>query len=452
VTKSHVGTVAGALTLALALAGAAHAGTAYVPLPGVEAVGPVSYRTQITVTNMGDELLNVEALQLAPGEDGSEVERARTRRLAVLPKRTFVFHPESGGRGLLGLSGSPALHYTARLVGTGGAGAINVDLPIITADTMGEADDLLLVQGLEGTRSKTTDLILVNLGDSAATCTASVYRPDGSDGIEPISVSLAPLSHRIFADLFKGLAEGISEGRAEVSCSNDFYAYAQVGDRVSGQLSIVRPASVSDMLGGSHDDLLKLAGSCAAGTASTVCTMTGPFIPKKPYPNTTMALSMSPPAALYKSLKAHVEVTPTGWNPKNVRGAHSTLYIIVNRNKRLLASLFMRGPGGNNVTMRHGDCPGGCAKAKLWKNVAPELNTKYIFDYEYNAAGKLVNMKVTHKGQVIADISDKPYRKVVEIAPGDKVIIGLSNPFCDSREEPCSIGWKYENLRVELFK
>jgi hypothetical protein len=245
---------------------------------------------------------------------------------------------------------------------------------------------------------------------------------------------------------------GINEARAEVSCSSDFYAYAQVADRASGQLVLITPASWSDSLWGSVEDMAKVAGSCAAGTESTVCTYAGPFTSAKPYPNTTLALSMTPPAALYKSLTAHVEVNVTGWNPKNKKGAHGVIYIVVNRNKRLLGNVFLRGPGSDFLYMRHGDCPLGCGKAKVGKKLQADLGTTYVFDYTYDAASKRVSLQVRHAGQLVAELNDVPYRKVIEVVPGDKVIIGLSNPYCDSKEEPCSLGWKYSNLRVELFR
>ncbi|HXT20902.1 MAG TPA: hypothetical protein VN923_09145, partial [Thermoanaerobaculia bacterium] len=63
----------------------------------------------------------------------------------------------------------------------------------------------------------------------------------------------------------------------------------------------------------------------------------------------------------------------------------------------------------------------------------------------------LVHLEVRHNGELVASLNDKPMRKVIEVVPGDKVVIGLSNPFCDSKEEPCSLGWKYSNMRIELF-
>src|SRR5215207_8663998 len=135
--KPFARVLAGALLpLGLAAAQAAHAGTAYIPLPGVSAVGPVSYKTQITITNSVGEPLAVESLRLEPGVDGILREGLRATRFSIVPKKTLVLRPDPRDRGLLELSGPAGLHYSAWLIGTSGA---RVELPVITSDTMGQA-------------------------------------------------------------------------------------------------------------------------------------------------------------------------------------------------------------------------------------------------------------------------------------------------------------------------
>jgi len=449
-TKLLARTVAGVFVFGLGLASAVHAGTAYVPLPGGDAVG-AGYRVQIAVTNTSDETLDVSAVQLVPGEDGTEVKGPRIKRVSLGAGRTFLLTPEAGQGRLLSLSGSPALRYSARLIGGADAAGRGVELPVITGESLSSAEDMLLVQGLDSIGSRITDLVVVNLGERAGTCSAILQRADGSEIGNRFDVSLAPMAYKVLADVLAGQGE-ISEARATVSCSNDFYAYAHVRDRDGGRVAILSPASWSDVLFGSIDGMEKIAGLCAAGTASTVCTYAGPFTPTKPNPNTTLAISMFPPAGLYKSLTAHVEVKVTGWNPKNTKGAHGVIYIAVNKNKRLLANVFLRGTGSNYVYMRHGDCPAGCFKAKVGKALSAQIGSTYVFDYVYNANTQKIHLDVRLNGQIVAQLDDKPMRRVIEIVPKDRVIIGLSNPFCDSKEEPCSLGWQYSNVRVELFK
>ncbi|HEV8579874.1 MAG TPA: hypothetical protein VGX68_12430 [Thermoanaerobaculia bacterium] len=438
----------GALLLGLAVAQAAHAGAAYVPLPGISSLGPVGYRPQISVTNTAGEPLALSSLQLGPGEDGTLRKGLRASRFSIAPDRTVVLRPEAGVRGMLELDGEPGLRFSARLVGTDGG---RVELPVITAETAFEADEMAVIQDLEGSSSRTTHMVLVNLGETAASCSASVLRADGSYAIEPVEITVAPLSHLLFADILKGLGR-ISEARVEVTCSNDFYAYALIADAATGRLSVVGPSQPSESLSEmSEAALTKAAAACSNG--ATLCTkLLGPETFTATKSNPTLALTMTPPEYAYSSMVAHVEVQVNGWNPRNVHGAHGVLYVIVNRNKSLIGNVFLRGPGKNNVTLRHGICPQGCNKTKVERGIPIELGATYIFDYLYDPVHKTTDLRVTLKGQLIARIQDKPNVNKIHIENGDKVIIGLSNPFPTSKEEPSSLGWKYSNLRVEFIK
>ena len=83
--KPFARAVAGAV-VSLVGAQVAHAGTAYIPLPGISAVGPVTYKTQIEITNTAGETLAVDSLQLAPGVDGTRREGRAATRLSILTR------------------------------------------------------------------------------------------------------------------------------------------------------------------------------------------------------------------------------------------------------------------------------------------------------------------------------------------------------------------------------
>src|SRR5262245_53831299 len=117
--KSFYRTLAGALVLlAFASVPAAYAGTVYIPLPGVTAVGPVSYETQVSVTNTLTQQRSVTYLQLASGVDGTQRQGVIKSPLQIAAGRTALLKPAPATRGLLELSAPPGFHYSARLVGT----------------------------------------------------------------------------------------------------------------------------------------------------------------------------------------------------------------------------------------------------------------------------------------------------------------------------------------------
>ncbi len=442
--KPLVRIVAGVVVCGCAIAQAAHAGSAYIPLPGAQKVGPVSYRAEIAVTNTWDQQLTLEALQVGAETESIARREPAAARYSVDANRTAILRPGEA-RGLLGLNGDPELHYSAHLIGTGGAAPLRVDLPVIGADGVGHAGDMLVVQDLEGSRSKRADVVLVNLSDEAGTCSATVRRADGSAVVGPVTIEMAPLSQRFLDDVFGG-AE-ITAARAEIACSGDFFVYAQMADRATGELAVVVPARSSDTTSPLFDDLKKAAATCS--NDSTVCERDEPFTSTKKAP--TLALSMTPPPATYASMKGHVDVLIHGWSGRDA-GAHGVLYVIINRNKYLIGNVFLRGPGSNLVTMRHNICPNGCNKEKVQAKLAAAEGETYSFDYEYNPRQKTVHLVVTHGDEVVAELHDKPNVNNIFIHPGDKVVIGLSNPFVNSREEPASVGWTYTNLKVELFE
>jgi translation initiation factor IF-1 len=433
--------------LGLFMAQDAHAGTAYIPLPGITTVGPITYKTQIDITNTARESLAVDSLQLAPGVDGTLREGRSATRLSIVPRKTFVYRPDPRSRGLLELEGAAGLRYSARLIGTDGR---RVELPVITSSNLGAADDTLVVQGLDGSASKVTDVVLVNLGETAASCSASVLRADGTYAIEPVAISVPPLSHLVFANIFKGFPRGIVDARSEVSCSNAFYAYAQTADAATGQLTIAGPSAASDSPL-AIDKAISSPSTSNCSVGSLVCAMPNEVhTSSKALPNRT--LLMSPPAGNYNGLTGHVEVKITGWNPVNNRGAHGVLYIVINKNKSLLANVFLRGPYKNSVTVRHGVCAGSCTKAKVEQGIEVQMNAMYAFDYVYNVAARSITMRMTQNGRLVAEIKSKPNVSRIQIKPGDQIVIGLSNPSVSSFEEPASVGWNYSNLRVELFR
>ena len=443
--KSFASTMVGVLLpLGLAATPAAYAGTTYIPLPGISAVGPVSYDTQISITNNAGRRVAVKSLQLEAGEDGTVREGLSASRFAVVPRKTVMYRPDPAARGLLQLDAPEGLVYRAQLVGTDG---FRAELPVIDSGSLAQADDTLVIEGLEGSSSKISDAVLVNLGDTAAVCSASVLRVDGTYAIDPVEISLSPLSHLVFADIFRGLADDISDANLEVTCSNDFYAYAQTTDAATGRLTIAEPSALANVI--ALEKMAKSAVVCSSN--SMLCNL-----PNQVHTSTkadpTRAVTMTPPPGTYSSILGHVEVKVAGWNRVNPRGAHGALYLVINKNKLLLGSLFLRGPGKNSVTMRHGVCAGACNKAKIEKGIPVQLGQTYIFDYVYDPARKSILMRVTNNGNLIAVIQDKPNINRIEIKPGDKVLIGLSNPGVNSREEPASLGWTYSNVRVELFR
>ena len=434
------------LAFAFALTPAAWAGTVYVPLPGVTAVGPVGYETQVSVTNTLALQRTVSYLQLATGVDGTQRQGVTKSPLQIAAGRTAVLKPTPSARGLLELSAPPGFHYSARLVGTGGAAGLGVDLPVINSETMGSAGGKLVIQGLKSLDSKTADVVIVNLAKTAASCTTRVLRADGTLAFPQQTTPLPPLSHRFFANVFSGVAGGISDARAEVTCTTNFFAFAQMTDTATGEFAIAAPTETSASTLTAPGDAPS-ALDCSAGT---VCYVFPGLVHESTKTNPDRAIVLSPAPASYKSVKVHLEVEVGPWNTP-ATGAHGVLYFVRNKNRDMFANIFLRGPGKNDLTLRHGFDQSHPEKAKLTKALAAQQGGIYAFDYDYNPAAKTLSLRVSRDEQLLFEMVDKPNINKIDIASGDKIQIGLSNPGTNPTIEPASIGWKYSNLKVELF-
>lgn len=225
---------------ALFAASAAHAGTGYVPLPGVQSVGPATYEAQVLISNNASQTREVKQVQLATDTDGTP-RGAAPAGLQVQGNRTNVVKPAATFRGLLELSGSTDLRFSARLVRLGGD-SLGVQIPVVTSENLTPANQSLTLQGLIAADTRTTDVTIVNLGRQVTECWVNLYRADGSTILANSEVKLKPLSHRYFVNVFSGLAAGITDARATVTCDKDFYAYALLANSATGEIAVVEPS------------------------------------------------------------------------------------------------------------------------------------------------------------------------------------------------------------------
>jgi hypothetical protein len=449
--KTFVRILAGAaLPLSLAAAQAAHAGAVYVPLPGVTAVGPVAYETQLTITNTLAQQRTLSYLQLGSGVDGTKRQGLNGTPFPVAANKSVVLKPVSGVRGLLELNGPPGLQYSARLVsvGTGGLLGLGVDLPVITSENMVPADGIMVLQGLKSSTTKATDVAIINLGKAVSSCTIKVLRADGTPAFANATISVPALSHSYFTNIFGSVLGGVVDARAEVTCSKDFYAYAQMSDSATGEVAIVTPA-------GSSSSSLTIPGDPVTGLscapAGTICYLFPGLVHLSSQATPARSLFVDPPVGTYSSVKLHFEVTMAGEFTPPASAAHGILYFVKNKNRDMFANIFLRGPGKDSLTLRHGFDQAHVEKAKLERPFIAQPNETYTFDYDYNPGARILSLRVSRAGQLLFELTDKPNVNRILIQAGDKIIIGLGNPGTSPDVEPPSYGWTWSNFKIEFY-
>lgn len=438
-------TVAAILAFAFVSSQAVQAGTVYVPLSGVTTVGSVTYETQVSITNSLAQQRPVKYFQIATGTDGTK-RGGDPISQAVGAGRTSVLKPPVDFRGLLELIGPSEFQFAARLVGTGAQAGIGVELPVISSETMASANDSQIVQGLKSGGTQKVDFVVVNLGKTASTCTLTTLRADGTQPFAAATVTVPPLSHRIFLDIFGAVEGGIIDARVIGSCSNGFYLYAQMSDSATGDFAVATPTATGE-------SSLVAPGEEPAGlecSTGTVCYVFPGLVHHATRSDPDHGITLTPPLAAYSSVKIRLEVEHGGW-ASPASGGHGVLYAIVNNNKDMVAYAFLAGPNKNKLILRHGFNQTHGQKARHERPFAADAGDVFIFEYEFNPVARHLELVVSRPdGTVLERIVDRPNVNRVHIETGDQFLIGLSNPG-QNPVEPPSFNWKYSNLKVEFF-
>jgi hypothetical protein len=434
------------LLAAFCVASAAHAGTGYVPLPGIQAVGGTPYEAQVLISNNATQTREVKQVQLATDTDGTP-RGAAPAGLQVLGNRTSVVKPAATFRGLLELSGSTDLRFSARLVGLGTQGALGVQIPVITSDNLTPASQSLTLQGLIAAGTRTTDITLVNLGKQIAECRVNLFRADGSSILANSEVKLKPLSHRYFVNIFNGLAAEITEARATVTCDKDFYAYALLSDSATGELAVVEPS-------GSGESTLTVPGATVECPVGGFCYDLKGLVhqPTKAVP--VKRVTFSAPTGTFKRLRLSLEVTVGNFFPQDPDGKHLIYWFVINKNFDMPGMLYFRGPNSYTALARHGVGLAHAQKLKIVKPFQGVPGRTYRVENDYNMATRVITITVTdiESGDVKAQLVGTTNVAQVTLKDTDNFLIDMGFPEGKVPDEVPSYGWAYRNIHLEVTR
>lgn len=431
-------------------AGAAHAGTVYAPLPGATTVGNVTYETQITIANEGDQQRTVKQLLLSTDTDGTKRESQQPSNLQVQAGQTMVVKPGATSRGLLELSGPENVTYSARLVGTGGnAGTLGVQMPVVTSDNIGFSGETLTLHGLAATSTLATDLTIVNLGHQTAQCTVSVFRADGVAIGSPATLTFKPLSHRFFPRMFDAFGTtGIVDARAHVSCTREFYVYGLVTNSANGEVAFAGPA-------GNGDSALFVPGAPQECPANAQCfdSKGTVFIPTRTDPVGRASYNPTPNTTTNR-IRMTMDVTVGNWYPRDPDAKHMIYWFVINRNVDMLGLLFFRGPNKNGILLRHGFGLTHGGKFKIEKGFQAVPGRTYRIENDYDMGRNVYIVRITDiaTGEIKLEVLDQPNVRRWTFGPGDRLIIDMGLPEGKVPDEVPSYGWNYANIHLEVFR
>src|ERR1044072_9209403 len=232
-----------ALAAASALAATApHAGTVYVPLPGVTNVGSATWEAEITVANASTTPLTLSGLLLPHDTDGTARAGLMPAVLNVGAAQTLLVKPGGSFVGLAEIAGSPNARYAARLPGKGAVGQMGVAPPVVSSSHAAAAAGPFSLRALYPGSTRATTIVLVTLAQQGSQCTVTLIGAGGA-GLAPAATSnLKPLSQLDLGNVFNGLGS-LADARANVSCTRSFFAYALTTDSATGEIAVVEPAA-----------------------------------------------------------------------------------------------------------------------------------------------------------------------------------------------------------------
>jgi len=428
------------LFLTFATAGAAHAGTVYVPAPGISSLGGSTYEVQISATNTAIAARDVKQVLLANDTDGT-VRTGTPTTVQVQPGRSAVVKAAGTFRGLVELSGGGELRYSARLAGTG-PGRLGVYLPAITSDNMIAAGQAVALQGLLSGSGRATDLALVNVAQQTAQCTVSLTRADGTAIGAPANFALKALSQRYIGDIFTGSA--VSEVRAAVSCNREFFAFALLTDAATGEITYVGP-------GGSGESTLRLPGEAPGCPVTATC-----FDAKGVVHQPTTALPVkrvifSPAAGTYAKIRMTLDVTVGPWWSQNPAALHMMYWLVKDKNFNMFGYLALRGPDTNQALLRHGIGLTHPQKIKIVEPFVPVIGKTYHFDYTYDTKTSVIDLAIYDGGTVVEHLTGVPNVGSFSFGATEKILVDMGFPGTSPDEGP-TIGWTYRDLHLELSK
>jgi hypothetical protein len=222
-------TLGAALGVALAAAPAS-AGTWYVPSPDTGGTGHPE--THLEMSQGGPRQLTPTFIPT--GVNGSNLTGHPVGVDNDVKPNVFNVRRYIDGAGMLKVAGPSGIQVrSGAMFLSSGASTVTWAMPVIGDSDMFQPGETAYLKGLAHTPQGASNIEVMNFGAATASCQIQLRRPKGGLLGSSRSLPLLPMSHLVVEDPLQGNLEtpAASGVRAEVSCSQPFYAYGTfVGD------------------------------------------------------------------------------------------------------------------------------------------------------------------------------------------------------------------------------
>jgi hypothetical protein len=435
--------VFGFSVLALGVVTAAGAGTTYVPV--LQPSSPAGHRlpTHLWISNLGTGDASYTSAFLPTGTDGAafkSIAESAPRRVGV--DRTLVVDDaaKSGQTGLLAVEAEDGLQVDGWIESRVGRQTYMASVPTISEATLFQADTEAFLNGVS--RKNTAQLALVNLGAESAFCKVDFVREDGTLAGGNGQVEIAAVSMEKFDDAF-GLRDVNEPVSVRASCDQPFYALAVEKDPRTSRISVIAPA----------DSYAAAAAALTTSKASIVFERQG-AVHAAVQGNEKLKLPVPVSRALsLDKLVWDLDITAGPWSDRLPQCAHNIAFFHRGRfRSNTFSNLNAFGPKRNWMKNNQNiDQPAG-----FNTNATIRFNwvrgTTYHIRYEFDAVAKVVHITNSLNGIVMGKIDMRATAENhVLTVPVTGLMLEMGNLRGQVGCEVPSYGWKWANLRLEMF-
>ncbi|HEY7216710.1 MAG TPA: hypothetical protein VIC28_18960 [Thermoanaerobaculia bacterium] len=438
----------------LAGAAAAFAGTVYVPVPDPVGSTGSSHALQVWVTNSGTAQRSYTATYLAVDTDGTK-RSTKAAETPVQAGRTSLLGNigAKGQVGLLEIDSSAEISMEARLTNTSPTGQITQSLvPTISSDNLFAAGEAAILQGLgrDGTRGDLSSIGIVNLAQQASQCTVKVFRAEGTQIGGTVTLAFKPLSLRYFADSFGLLGlVNLADARFQISCSQPFYAYANIFLKASSQLVFVAPsatgASTLTVPGGGGTSPPPAAGSVVYSIPGLFHTATT----AKPKEQRSIVLERD---LSLKRMVIEMDFIPGPWNLTKVPGNHGLIWLYRDKfRSNTIANVNAFSPPKLTLKAAQNiDLPATYSSLKE-AGVPWVEGQRYHVKYTYDAEHGTVSVVLSSGGATVTSFSfEATATNHVLTVPAKGLTVDFGHYANQEGPEVAAYGWRYYDFRVEM--
>jgi hypothetical protein len=435
-------------------AGAAFAGTVYIPVPDPVGSTGSSHAMQVWITNSGTAARPYTATLIAADSDGTKRSSKATETPVPAGRTALLVNVGVRGQvGLLEIDSSAQTSIEARLVNTSPTGQVSHSVvPVISSDNLFAAGATAIVQGLgrDDVRGDMSSFGIVNLAQQASQCEVKVFRADGTPIGGTVVLAFKPLSLRYFSDAFGLLGQvKLADARFQISCSQAFYTYATVFLKGSSQIVFVGPSAT----GGS--------------------TLTAPGSPNQPPPSSAGSVIYSIPGLFHtatvskpkeqreitlerdlslKRLVIDMDFIPGPWNRDKAPGNHGLIWLYRDKfRSNTIANINAFSPpkltlkAAQNINLP----PLSSTQGEV--GVPWEEGKRYHVQYTYDAEHGQVIVVLSSAGTTIKSFSyASTAPNAVLTVPAKGLTVDFGHYANQEGPEVAAYGWRYYDFRVEM--